>query len=159
MTQYTSYVSSPLGKIRIVCDEKHLLKIDFVKDKQSKLCNYKDNVAAKLALQIAKQLKEYFNGKRKSFSVPISFEKLPGTKFQKLVWKTLQKIPYGKTISYSKEAEKIKSPKSCRAVGNANGKNPIPIIIPCHRVIASNGKLGGYSSGLWRKEWLLNYEK
>lgn len=105
---------------------------------------------------LRKELKEYFEKKLKNFSVPIC---APGTEFQKAVWKTMQKIPYGKTWSYKQEAETLGKPKSVRAVANANGQNRISIIIPCHRVIGSNGTLTGYGGGLWRKKWLLEHEK
>lgn len=101
------------------------------------------------------ELKEYFEKKLKNFSVPLC---APGTEFQKAVWKTMQKIPYGTTWSYKQEAEKLGRPKSVRAVANANGQNRISIIIPCHRVIGSNGTLTGYGGGLWRKKWLLEHE-
>ena len=104
---------------------------------------------------LRKELKEYFEKKLKNFSVPIC---APGTEFQKAVWKTMQKIPYGTTWSYKQEAEKLGKPKSVRAVANANGQNRISIIIPCHRVIGSNGTLTGYGGGLWRKKWLLEHE-
>lgn len=102
-----------------------------------------------------KELDEYFAGKRTKFDIPLD---LVGTEFQKSVWKELMKIPYGKTISYSELAKKIKNAKAVRAVGSANGKNPLCIIIPCHRVIAANGTLGGYSGGLPNKEKLLAHE-
>ena len=101
------------------------------------------------------QLKEYFNLKREKFYVPLDIE---GTEFQKKVWSALQKIPYGKTVSYKDIAEAIGNVKSVRAVGRANGKNPVPIIIPCHRVIEHSGKLGGYSGGSGIKEKLLELE-
>jgi O-6-methylguanine DNA methyltransferase len=101
------------------------------------------------------QLKEYFNLKRKKFYVPLDIE---GTEFQKKVWNALQKIPYGKTATYKDIAEAIGNVKAVRAVGRANGKNPLPIIIPCHRVIEHSGKLGGYSGGLGIKEKLLELE-
>jgi len=102
------------------------------------------------------QLDEYFAGKRRIFELPLSPE---GTPFQQTVWKRLQEIPYGQTISYAQLAKAVGNPKACRAVGSANGKNPIPIIIPCHRVIASDGSLGGFSSGLENKIQLLALEK
>jgi methylated-DNA-[protein]-cysteine S-methyltransferase len=101
------------------------------------------------------QLNEYFNLKRKRFYVPLDIE---GTQFQKKVWIALQKIPYGKTVSYKDIAETIGNVKAVRAVGRANGKNPVPIIIPCHRVIEYSGKLGGYSGGPGIKEKLLELE-
>jgi methylated-DNA-[protein]-cysteine S-methyltransferase len=103
-----------------------------------------------------RQLDEYFRGARKRFSLKL----LPqGTPFQKLVWQQLKRIPYGKVVSYGDVARAIGRPHAYRAVGNANNKNPIGIIIPCHRVIGSDGKLVGYGSGIWRKEWLLKHEK
>ena len=104
---------------------------------------------------IFNQLKEYFDGTRKKFDVPLDVE---GTEFQKRVWKGLQKIPYGKTISYKTLSEKLGDVKAVRAVGKANGQNPIAIIIPCHRVIGSDGSLVGYASGLAIKEKLLHLE-
>lgn len=101
------------------------------------------------------QLKEYFAGKRNSFEIPLD---LTGTDFQKSVWKSLQKIPFGKTTSYKDLALKLKNEKAVRAVGTANGRNPICIIIPCHRVIGSNGSLTGFSGGLDRKKKLLELE-
>lgn len=105
---------------------------------------------------ICKQLQEYFTGKRKTFDVQFS---LKGTPFQMSVWQQLQSIPYGQTRTYKQIAEAIGSPKACRAVGMAIHNNPIAIIIPCHRVIGSNGKLTGYAGGLDLKQYLLNIEK
>ncbi|MDR2009714.1 MAG: methylated-DNA--[protein]-cysteine S-methyltransferase [Bacteroidales bacterium] len=102
------------------------------------------------------QLSEYFEGKRKIFEIPIKPE---GTEFQKKVWEQLLKVPYGKTKTYKELAESVDSPKACRAVGLANNKNPISIIIPCHRIIGSNGKLVGYAGGLDTKKFLLNLER
>jgi O-6-methylguanine DNA methyltransferase len=106
-------------------------------------------------LGVPLQLREYFSGERKKFSVKLD---LSGTKFQLKVWKELTKIPYGRTISYKELATKTGDPKAVRAVGGANGSNPIPIIIPCHRVINANGELGGYSGGLDIKSMLLTIE-
>ena len=102
-----------------------------------------------------RELKEYFSGKRKKFSVPLNAQ---GTAFQKSVWNQLSKIPYGETVSYRDIAIKIKNKKAVRAVGTANGKNPFCIIIPCHRVIAADGSLGGYSGGIQFKKKLLALE-
>ena len=102
------------------------------------------------------QLKEYFSGQRRSFDLPLA----PiGTSFQIKVWKALQDIPYGVTITYGELAERIGSPKGYRAVGNANGQNPLVILQPCHRVVAAGGKLGGFSAGIHRKKFLLRMEK
>ena len=103
-----------------------------------------------------RQLTEYFKGRRQKFSIPLLLE---GTDFQKAVWRQLQKIPFGQTASYGDVARAVGSPRAFRAVGNANNKNPIPLIIPCHRVIGSDGKLVGFGGGIWRKHWLLEHEK
>jgi len=109
-----------------------------------------------LIKKAALQFEEYFNGKRKTFNLPLIMH---GTVFQKKVWKALQNIPYGKTVSYGEIAAKIGNPKACRAVGLANNRNPISIIVPCHRVIGSNGSLTGYGGGLELKQQLLDLEK
>lgn len=101
------------------------------------------------------QLEEYFNGSRKQFDLPLNPR---GTDFQKKVWEELSQIPYGKSISYLDLSKKLGDPKAIRAVAAANGKNPLWIIVPCHRVIGSNGDLVGYAGGLERKKWLLNHE-
>lgn len=105
---------------------------------------------------LERQLEEYFTGKRRSFSVPLC---TPGSAFQNEVWKALQTIPYGETRTYSQQANVIAKPAAVRAVANANGMNKISILVPCHRVIGSDGHLTGYGGGLWRKQWLLNLEK
>jgi methylated-DNA-[protein]-cysteine S-methyltransferase len=102
------------------------------------------------------QLDEYFRGKRRKFSVNLD---LQGTRFQKRVWQALLKIPFGRTASYREVAKAVGNSKAVRAVGNANRVNPVAIIIPCHRVIGSDGSLVGYGSGLWRKRWLLAHEQ
>ena len=106
--------------------------------------------------RLRKQLKEYFNGKRKEFSLSLLTQ---GTEFQKSVWQSLQKIPYGKTISYLEHAKMINNPEATRAVAHANGENRVAIVIPCHRVIGSDGNLVGYGGGLERKRWLIDHEK
>lgn len=105
---------------------------------------------------LKKQLKEYFEGKRKTFSVPLIIH---GTEFQEEIWKVLGTIPYGTTISYLNQAKLISNPGAVRAVANANGSNRIAILIPCHRVIGSDGDLTGYGGGLDRKRWLIDHEK
>lgn len=106
--------------------------------------------------QVQAEVREYFSGKRKQFTVPLD---TPGTKFQVSVWKLLQKIPYGEIRSYKQQANMLGNPKAIRAVASANGYNRVGIIIPCHRVIGSDGKLAGYGGGLHRKKWLLDFEK
>jgi AraC family transcriptional regulator of adaptative response/methylated-DNA-[protein]-cysteine methyltransferase len=106
--------------------------------------------------QLKKELVEYFQGTRKQFAVPLVF---PGSPFQQKVWRELLRIPYGKTVSYEDVARRIGSPEAQRAVGHANGLNRIAIVIPCHRVVNKNGKLGGYGGRLWRKQKLLSLEQ
>ncbi len=107
-------------------------------------------------LLLQRELTEYFAEGRKTFSVPVI---LTGTTFQKKAWRALESIPYGETWSYSRQAASMGVPQAVRAVGSANGKNRIPIVVPCHRVIAKDGSLGGYTGGLWRKEYLLALER
>lgn len=134
----------------LVATETHLINIQFTQPQKALF------QTTELLSMATIQLDEYFQGKRTVFSLPF---KLTGTPFQLAVWKELQNIPYGKTISYKEIAQKINKPKAYRAVGMANNKNPLPIIIPCHRVIGSNGKLIGYAGGLKLKNYLLELEK
>ena len=142
--------NSIIGDIFISADENFLLSVQFVNH------NFIENKENKIIRQTIKQLDEYFNGKRKKFELPLNPK---GTEFQKKVWQQLMKIPYGKTATYKDIATLIGNTNASRAVGNANNKNPIAIIIPCHRVIGSNNKLTGYAGGLDKKEKLLNLEK
>ena len=134
----------------LVATETHLINIQFTQPQKALL------LTTELLSMATFQLDEYFLGKRTTFSLPF---KLTGTPFQLAVWKELQNIPYGQTTSYKEIAQKINKPKAYRAVGMANNKNPLPIIIPCHRVIGSNGKLIGYAGGLKLKNYLLELEK
>ncbi|NLB23789.1 MAG: methylated-DNA--[protein]-cysteine S-methyltransferase [Clostridium sp.] len=143
-------ISSPLGAIHLKADQEALYVLEFTDSSLSE--SITNNPILKLA---QKELNEYFKGIRKEFTVPVHLE---GTSFQQQVWQELQDIPYGVTISYGELARRIGNPAASRAVGGANGKNPISIIVPCHRVISSDRKLGGYSSGLPRKVFLLNLE-
>lgn len=108
-----------------------------------------------MLIQCVEQLIQYFNGQRRVFELPLN---QPGTSFQQQTWNLLTAIPFGKTISYLQLAIKTGDPKATRAVANANGRNNIAIIVPCHRVIGSNRELTGYAGGLWRKKWLLEHE-
>ena len=111
--------------------------------------------AGAIVRQAEQELREYFAGRRRTFTVKLDLE---GTEFQRKAWQAMRKIPFGETISYGDQARKVGKPKAYRAVGSANGKNPIPIIVPCHRVLASDGSLGGYSLGLSMKRRLLALE-
>lgn len=134
----------------LIATETHLINIQFTQPQKALL------QTTELLSMATIQLDEYFQGKRTTFSLPF---KLTGTPFQLAVWKELQNIPYGQTTSYKEIAQKINKPKAYRAVGMANNKNPLPIIIPCHRVIGSNGKLIGYAGGLKLKNYLLELEQ
>ncbi|TDQ00090.1 DNA-3-methyladenine glycosylase II [Halanaerobium saccharolyticum] len=145
-----AYYDSPIGLIELQASQGELLRLHFQEVKR-----YQEGEAAVLAAA-KKQLDEYFEGERKKFKLPLRIE---GTDFQESVWRQLREIPYGATFSYKEVAEAIGNNKAYRAVGNANNKNSIPVIIPCHRVTASSGKIGGYGAGIWRKKWLLEHEK
>lgn len=145
-----SVFETPLGKVVAVADEEGLCSLDFDENASA---SDEENVHL---TQLQRELSEYFAGKRKTFDVRLNPK---GTPFQRAVWRTLCDIPYGSVISYSQEAQMLSHAKAVRAVANANGKNPIPIIIPCHRVIAKGGGIGGYSGGIWRKEFMLELER
>jgi methylated-DNA-[protein]-cysteine S-methyltransferase len=143
-------IPTPLGKFLAQATNDALLSLDFLDD-DNNITQNENNILK----ETKNQLDEYFLGLRKQFTVPL----LPsGTAFQKEVWKTLVTVNYGKTISYKEEAKLLGNQKAYRAVANANGQNPITIIIPCHRVIKNDGTIVGYSGGVWRKEFLLNLE-
>jgi len=143
------YFESPIGLLEILADDDAIASVLFKEEK-----SFNENPSA-LTQKCYDQLSEYFSGKRNSFSIPL---KPSGTSFQIQVWSELQKIPHNKTISYLELARRLGDEKKIRAAGTANGKNPITIIIPCHRVIGSDGSLVGYGGGLWRKKWLLEFE-
>lgn len=147
----TAIVDSPLGKIEINGDSSGLGSVIFLDSEEIVISN---TIPSELK-EAATQLNEYFKGERKEFTVKLSPK---GTDFQQKVWKELQKIPFGKTVSYQQIANQLGNPKVIRAAASANGKNPISIIIPCHRVIGSDGSLTGYAGGLHRKKWLLELE-
>jgi len=150
-------MDSLVGPIYLVSSQKGLQSV-LLEEQDIPFAAYLDSEEPEIKIlkSAVKELEEYFRGERKSFSVPLDTE---GTSFQKRVWNALLQIPYGKTCSYQDIALKIKNTKAMRAVGNANGKNPLCIIVPCHRVIASNGALGGYSGGIEVKKKLLALEQ
>ena len=151
MKTYKTYYKSPLGLIIIVGTQDSILTLDFAEEMQPG-----DDDLPFCVKECVKQIAEYFEGKRKEFFLNLDPH---GTNFQKLVWRQLEKIPFGQLVSYGDIARVIGNPNAGRAVGSANGKNPIAIIIPCHRVIGSDGSLTGYGGGLWRKEWLIEHER
>ncbi len=148
-------IKSPLGKITLVASEEALVALYINDELMPKKDLAKKLETHKVLLIAEKQLNEYFEGSRLEFDLPINPE---GTEFQNKAWTTLRSIPYGEVWSYGQQAKFLNSPKAQRAVGGANGKNPIPIIIPCHRVIGSTGKLTGFSGGMNIKIFLLKLE-
>ena len=148
---YKIYYDSPIGVIEVTSSNDKILSLDFVENKKDT-----DKSIPDILKEAYNQLDEYFKGIRKNFDLELFIN---GTEFQNKVWNELCNIPYGQIATYKDMAVRIGNEKACRAIGNANNKNKIGIIIPCHRVIGSNGKLVGYEGGLWRKEWLLEHEK
>jgi methylated-DNA-[protein]-cysteine S-methyltransferase len=150
-------ISSPVGLLTLVASENHIIALLWENDSPArvKLPPTISSPRHPLLLKARQQLTEYFARKRKNFDLPLAPQ---GTDFQKKTWKALQTIPWGETRSYADIARKIGSPQACRAVGAANGRNPISIIVPCHRVIGRNGQLTGFAGGLKAKSWLLDFE-
>jgi len=145
-----AYYNTPIGVAKIIGNTDGIISVSVMDEKPP--------VSKEIPVSLQeciRQLDEYFQEKRTGFDIKLN---LQGTEFQKNVWNELQNIPYGKTITYLEQSKKMKSVKAIRAIASANGKNPIWIIIPCHRVIGSNGSLTGYAGGIWRKKWLLEHE-
>lgn len=145
-----TYLNTPIGILKIEGKDDFITSVEFVD------CDGEVN-ESEVVVEAKKQLQEYFEGRRKEFTIKI--RPIFGTEFQQKVWNALKAIPYGQTVSYKYIAEKIGNPKGVRAVGGANNKNPIAIIVPCHRVIGANGKLVGYAGGVHIKEYLLKLER
>lgn len=145
-----AFLKTPLGIAEIKGDEMGLVSISILNDK----IEYSSNAAPSLNDGI-QQLQEYFGGERKEFQLKLNPH---GTPFQKRVWESLLEIPYGKTTSYLELSRKLGNEKAIRAVASANGKNPLWVVVPCHRVIGTDGSLTGYAGELWRKKWLLEHE-
>lgn len=145
---YRGYYKSELGWIEVTGNEAAITSVCFVDERKEDRIN-------EVVQQCLLQLDEYFHNKRTTFSLPLQAS---GTPFQKRVWDALCTVPYGKSVSYLDIATTIGNEKAVRAIGGANSRNPISIIVPCHRVIGKSGKLVGYEGGLWRKEWLLKHE-
>jgi methylated-DNA-[protein]-cysteine S-methyltransferase len=156
MNSYT-YIDSPIGRLLLGTDGEALIRIDMdVPDRPARdLEGWILDPAAQPLPEVARQLEEYFTGRRRTFDLPIRME---GTEFQRRAWRMLVEIPYGETRSYGEQARRIGNPNASRAVGLANGRNPIPIVVPCHRVIGADGSLTGFGGGIERKRWLLEHE-
>ena len=152
------YLASPVGQLRLVANEQALVAVLWENEnpKRVRLAELLEEAQHPVLLETARQLNEYFAGQRRQFDLPLDFE---GTDFQQKVWQALLSIPFGETRSYKQIAEQIGNPKAVRAVGAANGKNPISIIAPCHRVIGASGKLVGFAGGLENKDILLKIER
>ncbi|ANC76193.1 cysteine methyltransferase [Fictibacillus phosphorivorans] len=150
---YKVELESPIGVIEILGTKTVVQSILFV-DREKKGDDQAD--IPSILLDCRDQLLEYFNGKRETFTFPYEHS---GTPFQHTVWNSLVDIPFAETASYRDIAISLQNENAVRAVGNANGKNKLSIVVPCHRIIGSSGKLTGYAGGLWRKEWLLQHEK
>ena len=145
----TVFINTPLGTAKIKGDEEGVSVISILQEGE---------ISTEIPLELkeaVKQLNDYFKGKRTNFTFQINPK---GTDFQKKVWNALLKIPYGKTVSYLDLSKQLGDIKAIRAVASANGKNPLWIVVPCHRVIGTDGSLTGYAGGLWRKKWLIEHE-
>ena len=154
---YYSALPTPLGELAIFALNNAIYRVEFTdKFEENDLDKVNQYQESTLTLRAKKQLEQYFSGELTQFNLPLSPH---GTSFRQQTWQALQNIPYGETRSYSEQARLMNNEKAVRAVGAANGANPIAIIIPCHRVIGKNGSLTGYASGLERKAWLLKFEQ
>ena len=149
---YASAINTPVGNLNIYANQRAIVKVVFEEHDKQKL-NINENA---ITQEASKQLLEYIAQTRQQFDLPLD---PAGTQFQQSVWQQLLNVGYGKTASYLDVASALNKPKACRAVGAANGKNPIAIIIPCHRIIGANGSLTGYAGGLSRKTFLLSLEQ
>ncbi|WP_040255919.1 methylated-DNA--[protein]-cysteine S-methyltransferase [Rickettsia hoogstraalii] len=165
MSLKSAWLDTPLGSMLVISDEERLYLLDFAESKglEHKIKRLKAKTKSAITedrtkpiLSIEEELKLYFNGTLQKFNTPIY---LLGSPFQKMVWQELINIPYGKTRSYLNQAKALGKPTSYRAVANANGMNQLATIVPCHRIINSNGELGGYGGGLHRKKWLIEHER
>lgn len=157
MPLFHTFVESPVNKLLLLSDSSHITGCYFDNAQNHQLIKSSiENKNLSIFINAKQQLQNYFQGTQKSFNLPLKF--LHGTAFQKQIWEALKAIPYGKTISYLDLAKTLQAPKSARPIGGAIGKNPISIIIPCHRVIGSNGSLTGFGGGLAKKSLLLELE-
>ena len=158
MTLVCKTMDSPVGKLKLVASDEGLVAVLWENDnsRRVRLGELVQKERHPILIRTKRQLREYFAGKRTSFSVPLDMR---GTRFQKDVWKALRLIPFGETRSYGQLAKQLGNPRATRAVGAANGRNPLSIIVPCHRVIGSDGQLTGFAGGLAAKSHLLKLEQ
>jgi methylated-DNA-[protein]-cysteine S-methyltransferase len=157
MSLFYKLIDSPIGKLKLVASEKGLVGILWEEDRPGRvrLSELTEDAKHPVLVKTEEQLREYFQGQRRKFTVPLDMR---GTPFQKQVWEALLAIPFGETRSYGQLAKQLGNPDATRAVGAANGRNPVAIIAPCHRVIGSSGKLTGFAGGLEAKAHLLSLE-
>ena len=156
VSEFERKLESPLGTLTLRSDGHALIRIGFPGEELEDVAAAAGNADSPLVLATASaQLREYFAGKRREFDLPLA---AAGTPFQQRVWAELRRIPLGETTTYATLARRVGNPRACRAVGAANGQNPLPIVVPCHRVIGSNGQLTGFAGGLPAKAWLLRHE-
>lgn len=152
---YCTTIDTPIGHLRLVASDKGLCAVQFDGQSAKAPADMEENPSDPLLQRAEKQLAEYFAGKRKEFDLKLDMR---GTIFQLKTWQELRKIPYGQTISYGEQAKRVGNINASRAVGAANGRNPIPVIVPCHRVIGASGHLTGFAGGVPVKEYLLKHE-
>jgi methylated-DNA-[protein]-cysteine S-methyltransferase len=155
---YFTFYNSPIQSLRLVSDGRSLLGLYMMSEKHSLTppSDWVEDASVDLFRETQQQLTAYFAGTLTEFDLPLQ---LQGTRFQQQVWDALKTIPYGTTVSYRELAQQVRQPTAARAVGLANGRNPVSIVVPCHRTIGANGKLTGYGGGIERKQWLLNHER
>lgn len=151
-----AFLNSPIGRCRLTASDQGLRSIDFLDEEgEQTTAEQAAQPSFPHLLRALEQLDAYFSGKLTTFTCTLAPQ---GTEFQKRVWKRLSEIPFGVTKSYGQIASEISQPRASRAVGGANNKNPLPIIVPCHRVVGANNALVGFGCGLWRKQWMLKHE-
>jgi len=148
-TLYYDYCPSEIGLIEVGATESQILSVEFVEHCRPE---YEPHPMVREGVR---QIREYMSGERREFDLPLG---LYGTDFQQQVWRQVLTVPYGQASTYQEIADAIGNPRAVRAVGAANGRNPLPLLVPCHRIIGRDGQLVGYGGGLWRKEWLLRHE-
>ncbi|MEY4220931.1 MAG: putative methylated-DNA-protein-cysteine methyltransferase [Actinomycetota bacterium] len=159
VSYFSGVLTAPIGDVTVVASDLGVRYVMFAEDAHPKPLSNLDihvNPQHPVVKYTLDQLREYFDGARIAFDVPLD---LHGTEFQVATWKSLAEIPFGKTISYGEQAASIGRPKAVRAVGGANGRNPVAIVLPCHRVIGANGSLTGFGGGIAVKQWLLQHER
>jgi len=156
---HTTTMDSPVGELRLIAGENGLRAILWGAEDAERIASIDDELVEGTTAvldEAISQLEEYFAGTRREFDLPLD---PAGTEFQQSAWMVLRTIPYGQTISYGQQAEQLGDPNKARAVGAANGKNPLSIVVPCHRVVGSNGHLTGFAAGIDVKSWLLDHER